>query len=413
MENHDLSGLLTEQVLTHHRSLIKKTDIVALERLRYCYFRFLFAFLALRKHLFYRTTLNTRIDSIKRVIGSRENDTAEMHPLSEPQVRKQMPRHFVQPPNNSSPHEGVLLTSASWCEESTAGMAEPKIRPESPSIFTLVNDSDVSGGSRSNPIASSACDDHDQPMAPSEADYWLGIEEVPMEDEQQVDVPAAIAPLPIAATSSATSPGSPTDSPYYPEIVQQLKYAFGLADFRPNQLEAITETLAGRDVFVLMPTGGGKSLCYQLPAICKTGKTKGVTVVVSPLLALMKDQVHTLMKRNINVFLWNSEASWDDALHHIRAGPKPSLMYITPEKLKESSAAQSILAELYRKKELARFVVDEAHCISTWGQDFRDAVSSMPSSKRLVVFTRCLVSRPEQPSHAISQCSDHGLDCDC
>jgi bloom syndrome protein len=208
-------------------------------------------------------------------------------------------------------------------------------------------------------------------MPASEADYWLGMEDVQNEDEPQRSNPAANSAVQ-ACTPPAATPTK--DSPYYSEIMRQLKNVFGLTEFRPNQLEAITETLAGRDVFVLMPTGGGKSLCYQLPAVCETGKTKGVTVVVSPLLALMKDQVHALVEKNVNVFLWNSEASWDEAMHRMRNITKPRLMYITPEKLKESNAAQNILAELYRKKELARFVIDEAHCISTWGQDFRDAV---------------------------------------
>jgi bloom syndrome protein len=232
--------------------------------------------------------------------------------------------------------------------------------------------------------------DDDHPMPASEADYWLGMEDVSMEDEPHLDIPAAVGPVPVAAPSSATPVRNLCDSPYYSEIVRHLRSVFGLTNFRPNQLEAITETLAGRDVFVLMPTGGGKSLCYQLPAVCKTGKTKGVTVVVSPLLALMKDQVHALIEKNVDVFLWNSEASWDDAMRRMRGGPKPSLMYITPEKLRESNAAQGILAELYRKKELARFVVDEAHCISTWGQDFRDAVSF--HLKHRVLVTHALFS---------------------
>lgn len=178
-----------------------------------------------------------------------------------------------------------------------------------------------------------------------------------------------------------SSQSNPVQSPYFAELRRLLEEIFGLSEFRTNQLGAMTATMDGRDVFVLMPTGGGKSLCYQLPAVCTTGKTRGITIVVSPLTALMEDQVSALTSRGVDAFFWNAES----LQHEVNAklwsdGKKPSLLYITPEKLKASPACKNLLNKLYRDKQLARFAIDEAHCISTWGQDFRNAVNRCPAT---------------------------------
>ncbi|KAF5367500.1 hypothetical protein D9758_003687 [Tetrapyrgos nigripes] len=170
------------------------------------------------------------------------------------------------------------------------------------------------------------------------------------------------------------------DHEYYPEIMDNLKMVFRLQSFRPNQLESIIATLSGRDVFVLMPTGGGKSLCYQLPAVCKAGSTKGITVVISPLLSLMTNQVNSLKEKKVDVVLWNSESTdVPEIIARLRGYTKPSLLYVSPEKIKESGSLRNILADLYHSGQLARFVIDEAHCISTWGQDFREAYQCLDS----------------------------------
>lgn len=184
------------------------------------------------------------------------------------------------------------------------------------------------------------------------------------------------------ATSGTPAPPVTTylDRLYIPsdELREKLKDIFGLTEFRPNQLEAITATMEGKDVFVLMPTGGGKSLCYQLPAVCTTGKTCGVTIVVSPLTALMEDQVSALVSKGIDAFFWSADSSQQEVNAKLWSGDKkPSLLYLTPEKLKASPACRHLLSKLYNQGQLARFAIDEAHCISTWGQDFRNAVSSL------------------------------------
>ncbi len=157
------------------------------------------------------------------------------------------------------------------------------------------------------------------------------------------------------------------------EVRDKLK-VFGLKDFRPLQLEIITACLHGRDCVVLMPTGSGKSLTYQLPGICRTGKTSGLTIVVSPLLSLMEQQYEALREMNIDVVnasLTNA-AKWTDNL--ARAHDSPMIAYVTPEKLIGTDWVNNPLDVLYASRRLARFVVDEAHCIPTWGRSFRHAV---------------------------------------
>ncbi len=147
-----------------------------------------------------------------------------------------------------------------------------------------------------------------------------------------------------------------------------LKSRFGHDRFLPLQEDVVRNVLAGRDSLVLMPTGSGKSLCYQLPAVAR----KGVTLVVSPLIALMKDQVDALKERGIAADFINSTMSYTE-IHRVQMEAyqgKLDILYAAPERI-ALPRFRDFLHALGRKRELSLIAIDEAHCISEWGHDFR------------------------------------------
>lgn len=165
------------------------------------------------------------------------------------------------------------------------------------------------------------------------------------------------------------------------QALRMLETYFGYTSFRPAQEAPIASLLRNEDVIGIMPTGAGKSICFQIPALCK----EGLTIVFSPLISLMKDQVDGLLVQNIPAALINStltQAEFNKTMYEVRSG-KIKLLYIAPERL-----SSNFFCNVLRALPIAQVIVDEAHCISEWGHDFR------PSYRLIGEWLNSLPKRP-------------------
>lgn len=302
---------------------------------------------------FYRNMCTRRQHRIQGILDNRVGSSSKTSSSGKPHLL------VADPPNSLSSHPTLPHASSS----TTSLPSDPNSQGKA-SIIILddedSSDSAVVGGSSGSNHHGARCLPSVQPRPPApRASPSIVL----------VDPPVSL---------SQTNPARVTRS-REEDMMKILRDVFMLTHFRPNQREAIEAALDGKDVFILLPTGGGKSLCFQLPAVCTTGTTRGVTVVISPLIALIKDQVNGLKRKGVDaVSVTSSEDSQSTISRLRKSGRKPQLLYMAPEQ-HQNDTMKNIVTQLYQNGQLARFVIDEAHCISTWGRDFREAVNPFPS----------------------------------
>lgn len=275
-------------------------------------------------------------------------------------VRSEPPQiHSVSPRKNPySRNPDIDLTDSDSCQRNTVESTFPKSsqlgNTSTNQTFTSINNLPITvppsvfGGSRSCKI-----DDYNSQVS---AEYG-------------------------SATSQSTSIWSSTDFPWHKQLSQLNKDLFGHSTFRMHQREIINASLSNHDCFVLMPTGGGKTLCYVLSAVIGAG----LTVVFSPLVSLIHDQVAALEASDIPAAKLDSSVDTEKyrQVYKNCMDGNIRLLYVCPERLARSNSFIKMLQDLYKQNKLRAFIIDEAHCVSQWGHDFRPDYMELRKLKQL------------------------------
>jgi len=189
------------------------------------------------------------------------------------------------------------------------------------------------------------------------------------------------------------------------DLAGALKRRFGFGSFRPGQEAIVRDALAGRDLLAIMPTGGGKSLCFQLPAVLRSG----ITLVISPLIALMQDQVRLLQDNDIPATYINSSLESYEVSARLRGATQGEykLLYLAPERLMQAGFLDGVLARLVAGRGVTAFVIDEAHCVSEWGHDFRPEYRQLGALRKryadIPMFAFTATATPRVRADIISQ----------